>query len=244
MPLAVTCACGKSFHVKDELAGKKIKCPFCQAIVEVPAAGPAPAVPAPAAVQPAKALLVEDDPPVAAQIPSQAAIVEEDFDERPRRGKKPKRAAKGGSSTMLFVGLGVGGVLLLFCCIGGGIGGYFLFLAGPGDPEKVIVGKWQYDSGFGGWPGGDPGYTMEFKEDGTYIKTFNNAQMAQPRNGKWKASNKDGSYMRVETTFETEMNPGFVMPGRDAFEFHFVSKNSMESRILRQAPTGIKWKRV
>ena len=41
MPIRVKCdACKKTLSVKDHLAGKKIKCPLCQAIVTVPAAGP------------------------------------------------------------------------------------------------------------------------------------------------------------------------------------------------------------
>ena len=47
MPIAVTCTCGKQLRVKDEHAGKKVKCPDCAAVVAIPAA-PAEAPPAPA----------------------------------------------------------------------------------------------------------------------------------------------------------------------------------------------------
>src|SRR5437016_990909 len=40
MAIPVACACGKQLKVKDELAGKKIRCPACQAAVTVPAAAP------------------------------------------------------------------------------------------------------------------------------------------------------------------------------------------------------------
>ena len=40
MAISVACACGKQLKVKDELAGKKIRCPACQAAVVVPAAAP------------------------------------------------------------------------------------------------------------------------------------------------------------------------------------------------------------
>lgn len=42
MPIQVKCACGASFKVKDEMAGKKGKCPRCAGPIVVPAAAPAP----------------------------------------------------------------------------------------------------------------------------------------------------------------------------------------------------------
>jgi hypothetical protein len=38
MPIPISCACGRSCHVKDELAGKRVHCPDCQAILTVPQA--------------------------------------------------------------------------------------------------------------------------------------------------------------------------------------------------------------
>ncbi len=40
MPIAVRCQCGKSLNVRDDLAGKAIKCPGCQQVVRVPANAP------------------------------------------------------------------------------------------------------------------------------------------------------------------------------------------------------------
>ncbi len=46
MPISVTCSCGKTLQVRDELAGKAVKCPGCQAVIKVGAAtGAKPAVP-------------------------------------------------------------------------------------------------------------------------------------------------------------------------------------------------------
>jgi DNA-directed RNA polymerase subunit M/transcription elongation factor TFIIS len=42
MPIATTCQCGKTLNVKDELAGKAVKCPACQQIIKVPSSGAAP----------------------------------------------------------------------------------------------------------------------------------------------------------------------------------------------------------
>ena len=39
MPIAIQCRCGKSLSVRDELAGKAVKCPGCSQPVRVPAAG-------------------------------------------------------------------------------------------------------------------------------------------------------------------------------------------------------------
>jgi hypothetical protein len=43
MPIAVTCTCGKSMRAKDELAGKRVRCPGCGAAVTIPAVASAPA---------------------------------------------------------------------------------------------------------------------------------------------------------------------------------------------------------
>jgi hypothetical protein len=44
MPIAFTCACGKQLRVREDLAGKRVKCPGCRALLTAPgpAAGPAP----------------------------------------------------------------------------------------------------------------------------------------------------------------------------------------------------------
>jgi hypothetical protein len=38
MPILLSCACGKKFRVNDNLAGKRIKCPGCAAVLAVPGA--------------------------------------------------------------------------------------------------------------------------------------------------------------------------------------------------------------
>lgn len=43
MPIPIRCSCGKAFNLKDEMAGKALKCPACQAVIRVPAAGGAKA---------------------------------------------------------------------------------------------------------------------------------------------------------------------------------------------------------
>ena len=36
MPIPVTCDCGRSMRVKDDVAGRKIRCPCCSAVLTVP----------------------------------------------------------------------------------------------------------------------------------------------------------------------------------------------------------------
>ena len=42
MPITVSCPCGKKLRVADEHAGKRVKCPACQAVSTVPAPEPEP----------------------------------------------------------------------------------------------------------------------------------------------------------------------------------------------------------
>ena len=55
MPIPITCQCGKSLNVKDELAGRAVKCPACGSVLKIPAQSapaPAQAQPVPTPVQP------------------------------------------------------------------------------------------------------------------------------------------------------------------------------------------------
>jgi len=67
MPLVVTCTCGKRLQVAEEHAGKRVKCPGCQAVVTVPAKAGAPA--AAAASRPAAAAPPRPAPAAAAPKP-------------------------------------------------------------------------------------------------------------------------------------------------------------------------------
>lgn len=61
MPIKVQCpSCSKSFKAKDELAGRRVKCPGCKQPINIPAKAPAPA-PAGAAYDPLLDLLDEED---------------------------------------------------------------------------------------------------------------------------------------------------------------------------------------
>lgn len=53
MPIAVKCGCGKQLNVRDELAGKAIKCPDCGKVIKVASSGAPPQPRAAAAPRPA-----------------------------------------------------------------------------------------------------------------------------------------------------------------------------------------------
>src|SRR5947209_19965792 len=36
MPISIQCGCGRTLRVKDELAGRKVRCPECSTILTVP----------------------------------------------------------------------------------------------------------------------------------------------------------------------------------------------------------------
>jgi hypothetical protein len=124
MPIPVTCRCGKKMNVKDEAAGKRVRCPACQQLVNIPV---------PEAEEPIEAI----------EIPEEPELLEED-EETPRPKKKKKRPREKRSNTLLYSLIG-GGALLLFCCcpIGGG-GAWYIFF-GSNASEKDIIGKWDID---------------------------------------------------------------------------------------------------
>lgn len=106
MAIKVTCdECSESFSVKDEAAGKRIKCKACGAAVSVPVKG-------------------DDDDWLDEVAPARPAA--------PRRGpaRPAPRASSGGVPAWLWIVLGGGGALILLC---GGI--LFAFMRRGADPQ-------------------------------------------------------------------------------------------------------------
>jgi hypothetical protein len=62
MPIKLDCPCGKQFRVRDEDAGKKVRCPACQVLTRIPSTAVVPAVPPPVPV-PARAAPAPPPPP-------------------------------------------------------------------------------------------------------------------------------------------------------------------------------------
>src|SRR5262245_4400963 len=119
MPIQVKCpngACGKTFAVKDEFAGRRAKCPGCGGVLTIPGGAEVPVMAAAAPPPP-------PPPPMARQSapPPPARMDEEDdYDAPPRRREAPPGgdmfAAVGleGLNKILFwVGVG----FLFFCVI-------------------------------------------------------------------------------------------------------------------------------
>ena len=129
MPFSINCPiCRTKLKVPDAAVGRQIKCPQCGNKMSVAAGEPEPAPP------PVVASIQATEP---APLPAVAPEPEPVYD-RPR----PRRKSK--SNTGLIIGLVAGAViLLLFCCIGGGVA-YYVFrdsggVAGGAGPLSAIA---------------------------------------------------------------------------------------------------------
>jgi hypothetical protein len=145
MAIPVVCDCGKQTKVKDELAGKRIKCPACQAALTVPAADQE----------------VSAGPPPARRQPFDSA--HDSQEERPRKQSRSGRQEK--SNVMLFALFGGGALLLGCCCIGTVVGG-FLLLRSNKDKDSTAKSSGAKDSSSnkeGGAPK-DKGLTPPFTQ--------------------------------------------------------------------------------
>ncbi len=79
MPISVPCQCGKTLNVRDELAGKAVKCPACQKVLQVPTSKNPAAAAQPAKTAPRPATPVaKPSPPTAAAVAATAASRESD----------------------------------------------------------------------------------------------------------------------------------------------------------------------
>src|SRR5262245_26748529 len=144
MPIRITCtSCNKLLSVRDELAGKKVKCPGCGTIFTASATAATAVKAAPPKLAPPSAKDKVAAKPMAKAAPPPPRDADEQMDERPVRGKRPaprdddedeaddrpvrrgKKAAAGGS--LLWLWLVLGGVLV----VGGAVGAGFLFFSGP-----------------------------------------------------------------------------------------------------------------
>src|SRR5439155_22531881 len=84
MPIALSCSCARSLRVKDELAGRKIRCLKCSAVVAVPR----PAAQADAEAEPLDLLLAhspaEERVHAAPPPPSPPSAARQQAGQRPR----------------------------------------------------------------------------------------------------------------------------------------------------------------
>jgi hypothetical protein len=120
MPIHVACdACGSRLKAPDQLAGRKVKCPKCGAMLAVPGGAEEETEPAPPpqpkkapahAVTARKRTAAEETPPPEPEGPTESE--EPDDEDRPRRKKKKRRHRKHKeSSTPPWVGWLTGGLI-------------------------------------------------------------------------------------------------------------------------------------
>jgi hypothetical protein len=124
MAISLTCECGKRLTVKDELAGKRVKCPGCATILTVPS--------------------FEEEAPVRRRSPTPSRYEEDDEETGPLSRKKKSRRADE-SNKLLWIGAGAGVLVLGFCCLGVA-GGMWYFLSGDSG-DKAKTAKSQADAG-------------------------------------------------------------------------------------------------
>jgi phage FluMu protein Com len=121
---------------------------------------------------------------------------DDDENDEPRSKKKQKKKA---GSPLMLIGLIGGGILALLLCTGCGIGG-FLLIARPGDPEKEIVGKWQFERDVGFHRSIEPPPTLQFNQDGS-LEVYPQDPAALTGKGTWKTISKDGNSIKVDVTY-------------------------------------------
>jgi hypothetical protein len=201
MPITTQCTCGQQFMVPDDLVGRRVQCPGCQRVLLAPGGDGGDAVPEPRE------------------------------DRESRRRRKREESPSGNKNTWILVG-GIGGaVLLLSCCCIGGIASYFLFLAGPGDPEKVIIGRWiQTHDAFIEVNMA----TLEYKQDGSFRET---TMMFANTTGKWKMLSKTGNTIKIEETYQQTTFPNQQMTYTRQREITFVNNNRFEIKSGTGAPS-------
>jgi hypothetical protein len=125
MPIIFSCACGKRLKVSDEKAGKKVRCPTCQEVVQVPKKAPSPVAAAP----PGAAIKAKPpsrpqpkDAVQAGRTPHPTAAMDETIDDdevKPRKGsgKKKRKKPEVKSGRGLYLALGGGALALILVAV-------------------------------------------------------------------------------------------------------------------------------
>lgn len=138
MPIEISCdECPFESEVKNALAGKRVKCPKCQAVIQVPAAVDEDDEP-PARPKPKPRVVEEDEDDAPRPKPKKKPVVleEDDADDAPRPMKRKAKARRDdddegdGGKSKLWLYVGIGAAVLLL----GGIG---IFLATRGKTPEV-----------------------------------------------------------------------------------------------------------
>ncbi len=137
MTILCTCPdCGKKSRIRDELAGKKIRCPACEAAFvaetgedeeRLRAARKSPAADRPSKAAPERRRGDRDDDDASGERPARRRRAREDSDHRPRPPKRrPLWPFLVGGGGLLLILLAVGGIFALVKKPAGGGGGGLL----------------------------------------------------------------------------------------------------------------------
>lgn len=134
MSLRVICPeCKRALNIKENLSGRTIKCPGCEAKIAVPAAGDGKPVAG------RESASLEAKPP--------APTKGESLGSGNQKKKRKKGGSKKGIARTLY--LAIGGVLIaLLLCAAGSVGAWFFVFASP-DPERTFIGRWTPEGGEG-----------------------------------------------------------------------------------------------
>src|SRR4051812_35658919 len=157
MSIEFSCDCGKQLRVKDALAGKRIKCPACEAALTVPVAEEdieeVVPVPEKRALTPRgkprrEEAEEEEERPRGRRRRDEDEEPEEEEEERPRKKKRRRERSDSGNS-MAFgsIALGllliVGSVVIFIVGLMNGVlwyGAAFVLLAGVGAIARGVAG--------------------------------------------------------------------------------------------------------
>jgi WD40 repeat protein len=109
MPIAASCSCGKSFQAKDSLAGKRVRCPACGGIIEIPHLAQTSEDPLGLGDFGASEM---NSMPMSSPMPTQSAYGQMGT----AIPSKPK--PRGGASPVLWICLGVAGIVAMLFVVG------------------------------------------------------------------------------------------------------------------------------
>jgi dipeptidyl aminopeptidase/acylaminoacyl peptidase/uncharacterized Zn finger protein (UPF0148 family) len=237
MPINVLCACGKKLRAGEQMLGKKVRCPNCQAVVTVKeadseSAGEKDQTPKPSRRETEERIeekprtksrrQEEDEDPAPSQARSRSREDEED-DRRPAK-------KKGGAGKVLL--FGCLGVMLLGCA--GVVGGAWWLFRDQGIDER-LVGVWKLDplmttfvtaSMNQRFPDNMKDIRYDFRQDGTCVLLAAGDQRA----GKWSKVKTAEKGVRIKVSFD---NGGPT----EYFDFSFVEGDRIA--VEKGAPTCV-----
>jgi hypothetical protein len=179
MAISMTCECGKKLSVKDEMLGKRVRCPVCQTTMNVPG---------------------DEEEQTAGNGQNHNKKKGAKMNGAKKSNKMIWIAAGAGVLILGFCCLGVSGVGAWFIFLRGG---------STSDLEAKVAGKWVADNDAAkkaAKSGDVKGFEelaklsfgdIEFKKDGTVV---DNTPLTPITSGKWKAVSAKGDVLTVELT--------------------------------------------